>query len=333
MGNRIFKMKLTYILLLSAIIGLAFAQTNSPEASKCRKATAAGKCELCPTAGDTAGGPRKLNATSNTCADVRSATTEQVAAAGATNVHHYGLMEGVGATMTYTQPTFAAAWGVTWYPNESTLFTCKDTYMAVYKSTLVTSLCVLANTIIDTSAAVATMVAGAGYSFVPPNGGTPAGSLEFLPASQDCVNWAMLDDATASQDSLTCGKCKDKKVLYSGAAAARQTCSAVTDDVNCTWWHGAADNAGATATCGECAEGYALLASGATVAASCSAQDATKLASCYKVSSGTTCGICNWNAWMNGSGVCITSAPASTTKAAGLMAFGIAALTAVMMLN
>merc|ERR1719498_1392320 len=147
-------MKLTYILLLSAIIGLAFAQTNSPEASKCRKATAAGKCELCPTAGDTAGGPRKLNATSNTCADVRSATTEQVAAAGATNVHHYGLMEGVGATMTYTQPTFAAAWGVTWYPNESTLFTCKDTYMAVYKSTLVTSLCVLANTIIDTSAAV-----------------------------------------------------------------------------------------------------------------------------------------------------------------------------------
>merc|ERR1719488_12312 len=258
-------MKLTYILLLSAIIGLAFAQTNSPEASKCRKATAAGKCELCPTAGDTAGGPRKLNATSNTCADVRSATTEQVAAAGATNVHHYGLMEGVGATMTYTQPTYAADWAITWYPNESTLFTCKDTYIAVYKSTLVTSLCVLANTIVNTAAADATMVAGAGYSIRPDGGGNPAGALTFLPANQDCVNWALHDDATNDQDCVTCGKCKDKMALYPGTATARQTCTQI-----------AADDA-----------------------------------------------ICTWNAWMNGSGVCITTAPASTTKAAGLMAFGI----------
>lgn len=289
---------------------------------------------MCPTAGDTAGGPRKLNATSNTCADVRSATTEQVAAAGATNVHHYGLMEGVGATMTYTQPTYAADWAITWYPNESTLFTCKDTYIAVYKSTLVTSLCVLANTIVNTAAADATMVAGAGYSIRPDGGGNPAGALTFLPANQDCVNWALHDDATNDQDCVTCGKCKDKMALYPGTATARQTCTQIAaDDANCTWWY-AGNNATATsATCGECAEGYALLASGATLASSCSAQDATKLASCYKVSSGTTCGICNWNAWMNGSGVCITTAPASTTKAAGLMAFGIAALTAVMMLN
>jgi len=62
-------MKLTHILLLSAIIGLALAQTNAPEASRCRSQTNAGKCGVCPTAGDTVGSPRKLNATTTTCSD------------------------------------------------------------------------------------------------------------------------------------------------------------------------------------------------------------------------------------------------------------------------
>merc|ERR1711988_622391 len=184
MGNRIFKMKLTYILLLSAIIGFALAQ-NAAEASKCRSNNAAGQCTACPTDGATVGGPRKL--VTNTCATAKTAT-EQVAAAGAANVMMYGSWTTEG---TYTHPGDVATWPQnTWAPATSTLFTCKDTYVAVYETTLNTSSCALLTTAITYGAAGADATAGTvTYSFVA-NGGT-SGALDFLPAGPDCINLSL----------------------------------------------------------------------------------------------------------------------------------------------
>merc|ERR1719454_275704 len=112
-------MKLTYLLLLSAIIGFAAAQ-NAAEASKCRSNNATGNCLTCPTDGSTTGGPRQLAA--NTCTTVR--TTVLTSANGAANVLFYG-------SATSEAPNQDNAWVTAFYPGVATLFTCKDGFAAV----------------------------------------------------------------------------------------------------------------------------------------------------------------------------------------------------------
>jgi hypothetical protein len=324
-------MKLTYILLLSAIIGFALAQ-NAAEASKCRSNNTTGQCLTCPTDGSTVGGPRKL--ATNTCATAKLAT-EQVAAAGALNVMMYGSWTAEG---TYAHPGDVATWPeTTWCPATSTLFTCKDTYVAVYAATLNTSSCALLTTAITyANGAVPTAGTVTTYSYITT--ANAAGALSFLPHGSDCINLSLNDNTAVNKDTLVCNRCIATKGLYSGLAAAPQTCTTIPAtgwDSQCDWWR-FSDNAtigAATGVCGRCVSGSALKVV-ATQAASCATADAVKLANCYKAdSASTSCQLCMFNSWMNGSGICIAAVPSATTKAAQIVASAMALLAALLTLN
>jgi len=166
-----------------------------------------------------------------------------------------------------------------------------------------------------------------------------------MPAGTACVNMAVSEPAGAQANGFyTCGRCNTNGVIYQTSTAAAnnnaavpQTCTATVNgsDANCVWWStNNATAALANITCHQCAANSALRSANRTGAASCVTIDATKLANCYIANAaGTDCAQCLSNAWMNGSGVCITAVPSSTTKASGLVSVIISTLLAVMILN
>lgn len=261
----------------------------------------------------------------------------------------YGALDGTRTT--YAAPDDAVAdddWTTTkFYPEESTLFTCKNTYIAAFASTLATSTCKTITTQLGfTAGNAATLPAGSAIVNATVVAGNAAGGLASLKnIGVKCNNLGYNLQAANVKTWIQCGRCTTTtETIWKGGAdvsnaAQVPTCLSVTGvanyDTSCVWWYGATAVADATgAVCKECADGSALTGDAASMTSSCKT-DAVKLANCYKAKAGTSpgCAICKYNSWMNGSGVCIAATPTATTKAATIIVSGAALLAGLMMLN
>jgi len=330
-------MKLTYVLLLSAIIGFAVA-ANAAETSKCRSNGTDGKCTTCPSAGSTVGGPREL--VSGSCATARTGATKVLTAGkGEAHVEFYGSL--TADMTTYTVPSSAAAGDFTkaYLADSASAFTCKDSYATIYYTNLSDSECALLSTKVTFGTGTTVPTKPAANTWTGP-GDAALGGFEELPVGPDCTRVAIKYDATPANVLYTCQRCAGTKALFIDvtAAANPQTCTAAlaTMDSNCNRWYSTAASLAAanTSICKGCVANSALKNTGATYSDSCVTADTVKLANCYKAdAAGTACAQCNWDSWMDGSGVCIKAVPSSTTKASGLVSVIISTLLAVMILN
>jgi len=261
----------------------------------------------------------------------------------------YGALDGTRTT--YAAPDDAVTdndWVVNkYYPEESTLFTCKNTYIAAFASTLATSTCKTITSaltlVADTDAALAT---GSGIVTGSVVADTASGSLKSLKyVGSKCNNMGYNQQSVANKTWIQCARCTvTTETIWVGTNDMNtddniQRCLTVTGvtnyDTSCVWWYGATSKTdAATAVCKECADGSALTGDTASMTSSCKT-DAVKLANCYKAKAGTSpgCAICKYNSWMNGSGVCIAATPTATTKAATIIVSGAALLAGLMMLN
>jgi len=322
MGNQNLKMmKLIYIAL---IFGCAIA-VNAPETLKCKVQTADGKCSACPTSGATAGGSRKLATAS--CATVRASDFALTTANGAEHVELYGTQTTETA---YAPPADGAAMFAIMGDPTATTFICKTGYTAVFGVAYTDSKCV-------TNATAVTSTGGTNSAVSPYD--TPAtgtvGSLIDVPVTSDCARYLVKPVSSTANDLWGCFNCVPGKSLSSQTAVLTCTGSITGWDTTCQAAVSTNDTPAipGTTICKWCASTHVLKHTLPAVAANGSASHfciitTTATANCFQMASGDlACAICNSNAWMNGSGVCIVADPAVAAASAKILA--VSALLAI----